>query len=72
MNLPVLLPHEFLTSLVYGGIVLLLLVFIPVKLVAKWRRMKRSRIRITCRLCGYRFLRTTPEAYCPHCMARNR
>lgn len=65
-------PHEFLMFLLFAGFVLLLAVFIPVKLVAKWRRIKRSRVRITCRICGYRFLRTSPEAYCPHCQARNR
>ncbi|MBQ1961066.1 MAG: hypothetical protein II349_06055 [Akkermansia sp.] len=65
-------PHEFLVFMLLGSFVLLLAVYIPVKLVAKWRRMKRSQVRITCRICGYRFLRTSPEAFCPHCEARNR
>ncbi|MBQ4613437.1 MAG: hypothetical protein IJB31_00725 [Akkermansia sp.] len=72
MNLPVFTPHEFLTAIVLAGMALLLAVFIPVKLAAKWRRMRLSRVRITCRICGYRFLRTDPEASCPHCQARNR
>lgn len=72
MNLPVFTPSEFLQALVYAGFALLLMVYIPVKLVAKWRRIKRSRVRITCRICGYRFLRANPEATCPHCQARNR
>ncbi len=65
-------PGEFLTSLVFASFAMLLAVYIPVKLVAKWRRIKRSRVRITCRICGYRFLRKDPEAFCPHCEARNR
>ncbi|MBR1978354.1 MAG: hypothetical protein IJ985_02490 [Akkermansia sp.] len=65
-------PSEFLTFLVFASFAMLLAVYIPVKLVAKWRRIKRSRVRITCRICGYRFLRTNPEAICPHCEARNR
>lgn len=65
-------PSEFLTFLVFAGLAMLLAVYIPVKLVAKWRRIKRSRVRITCRICGYRFLRTNPEAFCPHCGARNK
>ncbi len=72
MSLPVFTPHEFLQFLVFAGIALLLAVYIPVKLMAKWRRMQRSRVRIICRICGYRFLRAEPEAYCPHCQARNR
>ena len=65
-------PHEFLVFLVFAGFALLSVVFVPVKLVAKWRRRRRSRVRITCRICGYLFLRTDPDAVCPHCMARNR
>lgn len=72
MELPVFCLHEFFEMLVYAGLALLLAVFIPVKIVAKLRRMRRSRVRITCRICGYRFLRTDPEATCPHCLARNR
>lgn len=65
-------PHEFFEALVYAGGILLLGVILPVQLVAKIRRMRRSRIRLTCRICGYRFIRTNPEATCPHCAARNK
>ncbi len=68
----VLSSAEFFELLVYGGMLLLLAVCIPVQVAAKWRRVRRSRVRITCRLCGYRFLRTEPHAICPHCGARNR
>lgn len=72
MNLPVYTPHEFLTAIVIAGMVLLLAVLIPVKLVEKLRTIRLSRVRITCRICGYRFLRSNLEATCPHCHARNR
>lgn len=68
----VLSSAEFFELLVYGGMLLLLAVCIPVQIAAKWRRVRRSRVRITCRLCGYRFLRTEQQAICPHCGARNR
>lgn len=67
-----LTPAEFFEHVVYVGIVLLLAVFIPVKLTAKLRRRRRARTRLTCRICGYRFLKSDPYAICPHCQARNR
>lgn len=68
----VLSSVEFLECLVYGGMALLLMVYIPVQVASKWRRIRRSRVRLTCRLCGYRFLRTDAQALCPNCGARNR
>lgn len=67
-----LTPAEFFACVVYAGILLLLAVFVPVKLIAKWRRMRRAKTCITCRICGYRFLRSDPDATCPNCQARNR
>lgn len=67
-----LTPHGFFEVLVYVGIILLLCVILPVQLVAKIRRMRRANVRLTCRICGYRFIRTNPEATCPHCAARNK
>lgn len=52
--------------------VVMLCVVVPVQLAAKFRRMRLARTRIVCRVCGYRFLRTDPQAICPHCDSRNR
>lgn len=68
----VLSSAEFWELLVYGGMALLLMVYIPVQVASKWRRIRRSRVRITCRLCGYRFLRADTQALCPNCGAKNR
>lgn len=51
---------------------LMLCVVVPVQLAAKCRRIRHSKVRIICRVCGYRFLRKDPQAICPHCDARNR
>lgn len=69
---PALSPHEFFAAVVMAGVFLLVSVMVPVQIAAKWRRARRARIRITCRICGYRFLRYDPSATCPHCQARNR
>ncbi len=71
MQLPVLSPVEFLMSIVLLGMAMLLCVYIPVQLAAKWRRIRSERTRLTCRICGYRFLRTDAAGHCPHCGARN-
>ncbi len=63
---------EFFEVLVIAGCVLLLCVVLPVQLAAKLRRINLARTRIVCRICGYRFLRTDPQAICPHCEAHNR
>ena len=65
-------PSEFLYAFSVIVFVLLMLVVVPVQLAAKVRRMRLARVRITCRICGYRFLRTDPEATCPHCEAKNK
>lgn len=67
-----LTPEQFFEYVVYAGLALLLAVFVPVKLTAKFRRRRRARICLTCRICGYRFLKSDPYAICPHCQARNR
>lgn len=67
-----LTPAQFFQDVVYVGMLLLLAVFIPVKLTARIRRRLRARTRLTCRICGYRFLKSDPSAICPHCQARNR
>ena len=65
-------PSEFLYAFSVIVFLLLMLVVVPVQLAAKVRRMRLARVRITCRICGYRFLRTNPEATCPHCEAKNK
>ncbi len=71
MELPVLSPTEFLTAIVLLGMVMLLCIYIPVQMVAKYRRCRAERTRLTCRICGFRFLRADEEGHCPHCGARN-
>ncbi|MBQ3218844.1 MAG: hypothetical protein IJB33_08235 [Akkermansia sp.] len=65
-------PASFFEMIAVAAFVVLLGVVIPVQLGAKWRRLSLARLRITCRICGYRFLRKDPEAICPHCEAKNR
>ncbi|MDO5471270.1 MAG: hypothetical protein Q4F38_08210 [Akkermansia sp.] len=65
-------PSEALTLVAVATFVVLVLVIVPVQISAKWRRIRLDRMRITCRICGYRFLRKDPEAVCPHCEAKNR
>lgn len=64
-------PSEFLAALVYLGILLTISIYVPVKMVSKWRRMRRARTHLTCRICGFRFLRRDAEGICPHCQSRN-
>lgn len=76
INIPPLSPAEFFLFLMLGGMALLLLVLIPVKLTAKYRRMKRARTHLSCRICSHRFLRHAEVPYpepvaCPHCGAKN-
>lgn len=66
-----MLPSEFLAVLVYAGLLLTICIYVPVKLMAKWRRIQRSKSHISCRICGYRFLRRDAEGTCPHCQSRN-
>ena len=65
-------PAEALTLLAVAAFVLLLMVVLPVQLLAKMRRVRLDRTRITCRICGYRFICKDPEAICPHCDAKNK
>ncbi|MBQ2813475.1 MAG: hypothetical protein IJE66_00525 [Akkermansia sp.] len=73
MSIPPLTPAEFFLALMLLGLLLLVLIFVPVQLVAKWRRIRRARTHITCRICGYRYLLASPrdENVCPHCDSRN-
>ncbi|MBQ6941693.1 MAG: hypothetical protein IJN23_03930 [Akkermansia sp.] len=64
-------PSEFLAALVYLGILLTISIYVPVKMVSKWRRVRRARTHLTCRICGFRFLRRDAEGICPHCQSRN-
>lgn len=72
MSLPPLSPAELLTVVVFFGLAAMLCIYLPVQLVSKMRRIRRKRHHITCRICGYRFLRRDKEATCIHCGARNR
>ena len=66
-----MLPSEFLAAVVYAGVLLTICIFVPVKLMAKWRRIQRARTHLSCRICGFRFLRRDAEGTCPHCKSRN-
>ena len=66
-----MLPSELFTALVYAGVSLTVCIYVPVKLVSKWRRVRRARTHLTCRICGFRFLRRDAEGVCPHCQSRN-
>ncbi len=65
-------PAEFFAALTIAGVVLIVLVFVPVQIAAKCRRMRKQYRRLTCRICGYRFLRRDDACTCPVCAARNR
>lgn len=66
-----MLPSDFLALVVLLGVLLVICIFVPVKLVAKWRRLQHARTHLTCRICGFRFLRRDAEGICPHCQSRN-
>ncbi len=66
-----MLPSDFLALVVMLGVLLVICIFVPVKLVAKWRRLQHARTHLTCRICGFRFLRRDAEGICPHCQSRN-
>lgn len=65
-------PTELLEAVAVAAFVLLACVVVPVQTAAKWRRLRLAKVRMVCRICGYRFLRVDPEATCPHCDARNK
>lgn len=65
-------PAEFLGGVAVAGCLMVVLVFIPVQIVSKYRRIKKNYRRLTCRICGYRFLRQSHGVVeCPHCGAKN-
>lgn len=66
-----MLPSDFLTLVVYLGVLLTIAIYVPVKLVAKFRRLRRARTHLICRICGFRFMRRDAEGTCPHCQSRN-
>lgn len=67
-----LTTDAFFIAVPVTGMVLLLLIFIPVQIVSKLRRMRKQYNRLTCRICGFRFLRRNPGIVeCPHCGAKN-
>ncbi|MBR2144080.1 MAG: hypothetical protein IJ956_00990 [Akkermansia sp.] len=71
MNIEPLLPSDLFAAVVYAGFLLTICVFVPVKITAKIRRIRRARTHLTCRICGFRFLRRDAEGTCPHCHSRN-
>lgn len=67
-----LTTDSFFIAIPVTGMVLLLLIFIPVQVVSKLRRMRKNYHRLTCRICGFRFLRRNPGIVeCPHCGSKN-
>ena len=71
MSLEPMPPSEFFALVVMLGVLLVICIFVPVKLVAKWRRVQHARTHLTCRICGFRVLRRDDEGICPHCQSRN-
>lgn len=71
MSLQTIPPSEFFAWIVYMGILATVCIYVPVKLVAKWRRVRRARTHLVCRICGFRFLRRDADGTCPHCQSRN-
>lgn len=71
MSLSPMPPSDFLALLVVLGVLLVICIYLPVQMVAKWRRVQHARTHITCRICGFRFLRRDAEGICPHCQSRN-
>ena len=61
MSLEPMPPSEFFALVVMLGVLLVICIFVPVKLVAKWRRVQHARTHLTCRICGFRFLRRDDE-----------
>lgn len=74
MNLVELTLNQFFMLLIFGGMLAVLCVMIPVQIASKIRRMKRKKYLSTCRICGYRFIRPASKepVVCPHCGVLNR
>ena len=71
MSLEPMPSSDFFALVVMLGVLLVICIFVPVKFVAKWRRVQHARTHLTCRICGFRFLRRDDEGICPHCQSRN-
>lgn len=71
MSLEPMPPSDFFALVVMLGVLLVICIFVPVKLVAKWRRVQHARTHLTCRICGFRFLRRDDVGTCPHCQSHN-
>lgn len=65
---------ELFYLLVYGGLIAVVAVMIPVQIASKLRRIRRRRTHRICRVCGYRFLRPADRSLvpCPHCGVLNK
>lgn len=74
MNAVPISLNDFFQLLLFGGILAIVLVMIPVQIVSKLRRLRRKRTRAICRICGYRFLRPENQTIfpCPHCGVHNK
>lgn len=75
MTLPIELSLEqFFMALIFGGLLAVVAVMIPVQVASKMRRVRRRRTHATCRICGYRFLRPEERGIvaCPHCGVKNK
>lgn len=66
-----MLLHEFLLRLSIASLLLVAAIYIPNQLLGFYKRKRRKRTHIQCRLCGYRFHKQDPQATCPHCKAIN-
>lgn len=66
--------EEFFYLLIFGGLISVVAVMIPVQIASKLRRIKRRRTHAICRVCGYHFLRPEQRGIvpCPHCGAKNK
>lgn len=67
-------PKNYFYLLLFGSLLAVVAVIIPVQVASKLRRMRRKRTRAICRICGYRFLRPEERGTvrCPHCGVKNK
>lgn len=66
--------YQFFYLLIFGGLLSVVAIMIPVQIASKLRRLKRRRTHSICRICGFHFLRPEPRGIvpCPHCGANNK
>lgn len=66
--------QEFFHLLIFGGLISIVAVMIPVQIASKLRRIHRRRTHGICRICGFHFLRPDRRHIhpCPHCGANNK